>query len=289
MSSEAYEVTHVFGTTAVDRSPQRVVTAGFTELDACVALGIQPVAAQAWKTDEIIFPWSAPLIGPTPPMMLPAGDFFDLAAITDAAPDLIVVTSESIERDLFDALSAIAPTVASDRRDVFHTSWRDETRQIGRALGRSDAVAGLVASVDDEFAEVRTRLHTHDLSAAIVPGRYESTVYAYVHSATRSALVTELGFRVPAAIEPFAGGGDSADIAVAHLAALDCDVLIFLDSASDLVDDPDLAAHPAVRKGAYVVASPAASRGIEFSTALSLPFVLDELGEEIVGAARIAG
>ncbi|MFT3852851.1 MAG: ABC transporter substrate-binding protein [Ilumatobacteraceae bacterium] len=286
MRADPYAVPHLFGVTEIGGPPARVVAAGFTELDACVALGVVPVAAQAWKVAEIVFPWSTPLLAGATPTMFPPGEFFDAERIAAAEPDLILVTSEAVGRDQYDTLSAIAPTVVSDRRDVFLCPWPDETMQIGRALGRARAAAGLVSDVERGFAAVRAQIGGHGLSAAVVAGRHGATVYAYVHRATRRALLTGLGFRVPAAIEPFAAGGDSADIDVTEITALDCDVLVLLDSARDLVDDPDLTALRAIRGGAIVIAPPAATRAIEFSTALSLQFALAELGPHLVQAAR---
>jgi hypothetical protein len=54
-------VTHAFGTTFVPAPPKRVVSAGFTEQDDLLALGVVPIATTEWFGDEpyAAWPWGA--------------------------------------------------------------------------------------------------------------------------------------------------------------------------------------------------------------------------------------
>src|SRR5690242_17739378 len=53
-------VQHKFGTTTIPAKPVRVVTLGYTDQDAVLALGTVPVATSEWYGDQpgALFPWA---------------------------------------------------------------------------------------------------------------------------------------------------------------------------------------------------------------------------------------
>lgn len=62
-------IRHVFGETKIPGPPQRVVSAGFTEQDDLLALGVVPVAVTEWFGGEpfAVWPWAQPrLAGRSP-------------------------------------------------------------------------------------------------------------------------------------------------------------------------------------------------------------------------------
>ena len=65
-------VRHVFGETKIPAPPQRVVSAGFTEQDDLLAVGIVPIATTAWWGNEPfeVWPWARPKLGNAQPTVL---------------------------------------------------------------------------------------------------------------------------------------------------------------------------------------------------------------------------
>ena len=58
-------VKHVFGETKVPAPPKRVVSAGFTEQDDLLAVGVVPIAVTDWWGDQPfgVWPWALPKLG----------------------------------------------------------------------------------------------------------------------------------------------------------------------------------------------------------------------------------
>ena len=56
----AVTVKHVFGETTIPAAPTRVVSAGFTEQDSLLAVGVVPVATTEWFGGEpyAVWPWA---------------------------------------------------------------------------------------------------------------------------------------------------------------------------------------------------------------------------------------
>src|ERR1051325_10365379 len=64
-------VEHRYGTTTVDKAPQRIVTVGSTEQDVVLALGRQPVGVTEWYggPPDATSPWAQPLLKTKPPLL----------------------------------------------------------------------------------------------------------------------------------------------------------------------------------------------------------------------------
>src|SRR5690348_11981362 len=106
-------VTHAFGTTFVPAPPKRVVSAGFTEQDDLLALGVVPIATTEWFGDEpfAVWPWAQAKLGGARPTVLSIYDGIQVDQIAALKPDLIVATNAGVNDDTYQQLSAIAPTI----------------------------------------------------------------------------------------------------------------------------------------------------------------------------------
>src|SRR5919197_6375230 len=134
----AIRVTHRFGTTEIPSPPQRVVSLGYTDQAAILALGVVPVAIREFTGQQpsATWPWAQGRLGGKHPQVLPAGEI-DPETIAALHPDLIVGVSAGLTRDQYDVLSRIAPTISQPAQYVDHgTPWQETTRMIGAALGR---------------------------------------------------------------------------------------------------------------------------------------------------------
>ena len=65
-------VKHMFGETKIPAPPKRVVSAGFTEQDDLLAVGVVPIAVTNWWGDQPfgVWPWALPKLGGAQPEVL---------------------------------------------------------------------------------------------------------------------------------------------------------------------------------------------------------------------------
>src|SRR3954454_12694011 len=143
-------ITHKYGEAVVPEEPTKVISVGFTDQDAILALGIRPIAIRDWYGDQpdAVWPWAQDELGDATPTVLPAGarNFEQIAALQ---PDLIVGISSGMTRDDYDKLSRIAPTIPQSADFVdYGVPWQVLTETIAEAVGRSAQGAKLVADTE---------------------------------------------------------------------------------------------------------------------------------------------
>jgi iron complex transport system substrate-binding protein len=154
-------IKHAFGETVVDTAPARIVTWGWGNHDALLALGIVPVA-MPFSTygggENGLHPWveeRLAALGASTPTQLSDTSEIPYEQIAAAKPDVIVAVFSGITADQYALLSKIAPTVAYPDQ-AWSTPWQDTTRIIGQVVGRSGEAEQIVADtlkfVADETA-----------------------------------------------------------------------------------------------------------------------------------------
>lgn len=150
-------VAHAFGETKIPAPPTRVVSAGLTDADDLLALGVVPVAVTDWFGAEPfgVWPWAFPRLGGAQPVVLNLADGVQFEQITALNPDLIVATDAGLDRDTYTRLSAVAPTIPQSGRDAFFEPWKDRATAIGQAEFRHDDMQTLIADVDAKFGAVK--------------------------------------------------------------------------------------------------------------------------------------
>src|SRR5258705_5443748 len=84
-------VKHIFGETKIPAPPKRVVSAGFTEQDDLLAVGVVPIAVTDWFGGEpsAVWPWAQPKLGSAQPGVLNLHDWIQFDQIAAPKPDLI--------------------------------------------------------------------------------------------------------------------------------------------------------------------------------------------------------
>lgn len=142
-------VDHAMGQTRVPLDPQRVVVLDTGELDSALALGVTPVGAVTAFAD-----------GPFPTYLLDRTATIqrvgtisqpNLEAIAALNPDLILSNTVRHE-DIYDQLSAIAPTVMAESVGV---AWKDNLRLDAVALGRCQQAEELFDRYEQRLARFR--------------------------------------------------------------------------------------------------------------------------------------
>lgn len=104
-------LTHRYGVTEIEGSPQRVVSLSFIGHDFLLALGVRPIALRYWygSGEHGVFPWAEAALGDAEPLVL-YGDI-DIEQIALLQPDLIVGQWSGMTETQYQLLSKIAPTL----------------------------------------------------------------------------------------------------------------------------------------------------------------------------------
>lgn len=280
-ASAGYPVTidHVFGSTTVAAQPQRVVTVGFNEQDFALALGVVPVGTREFiGYDFARRPWAQDALGGTAVPTV-GGQELNLEQVAATTPDLILGTYAFLDRNTYDQLSAVAPTVGDLAADGAVT-WQQELAAAGAALGRTAEAQALTATVEQRFTDA-SAAHP-DFAGKTLALVFQLQGGYYVLEATdpRMRFFTDLGFTAPAV---------TGQIAAENTADLDADVVAVLGpTQAEFTADPLVANLDAVKENRVVYFGPFTgdfAGALGFSSPLSLPYALDVAVPRLAAAA----
>jgi iron complex transport system substrate-binding protein len=154
-------VEHAMGSTDVPANPQRVVVLDTGELDSALALGVMPVGAVSAFPDGRLPGYLDGMTGGITVVGTIAEP--NLEAILALEPDLIL-SSKLRHEEIYDELSAIAPTVFAETVGVV---WKDNLRLNAQALGKEAEAEALFEAYEARLAELREALG-QDLPAVSV-------------------------------------------------------------------------------------------------------------------------
>jgi iron complex transport system substrate-binding protein len=288
-----YPVTieHKFGETVIPATPQRVVSLGYTEQDSIVLVGVEPIAVRYafGPEDDVFFPWADAAAGDADPEILPRAEInFEQIAALD--PDLIMGVTAGLDETQYETLSAIAPTVVQPAEYVdFGTPWQVQTRIAGHVFGQADRAEEIIAEVEARFAAARdAHPELAGLSVALSGPSYEGEYPIHASSDTRTRWFTDLGLAVPAELDAIAGDQFYGTLSREQAALLDTDILVWQAGSAEerttIESDPVLAALAVVREGRAVFIEGSDYDALQFSSALSLPYLLDGFLPELAAA-----
>ncbi|MBD3003425.1 iron-siderophore ABC transporter substrate-binding protein [Streptomyces sp. 5-10] len=297
-ASGAFPVTveHAFGTTKITKAPRRVVSVGYTDDQAMLALGVRPVGMvdqypnPAGKKPDINtqWPWVKDKWGDTrPEVVMENGDsgpnYEKIAALR---PDLIVAVYSEIDKAAYDKLSQIAPTVGRTKgeKEPFSAPWQDNAVQIAKALGKEDEGTKLVQGIQDKLDAAKKAHPKFANQTAVVVSWYKNSVAPFTSTDVRGRLVTGIGFTYQTKIDKVADGKFFTVLSPERVDLVDVDRVFVINDKADqralkkfqLFGNLD-----AVQKDkvSYLLDSegPAVGAAISQSTLLSLPYAIDEL------------
>ncbi|MFT6391067.1 MAG: iron complex transport system substrate-binding protein [Ilumatobacter sp.] len=289
----AFPVTidHKFGSTTIEAEPTRVVSVGFNEHDFLLALGVVPVGLRDWYGDQPngVWPWAQDELGDAAPEVLSSNSltYEQIAALN---PDLIVGVWSGMTDEEYELLSEIAPTVAQpDMYDDYGTPWQEQTEILGRATGRSDVAADVVAGIEERFDDIRDEHPEWEGQTASVAFVTEDGPGAYTSQDTRSRIMIDLGFSIPEINDSAPAGSFYLQLSPEDISPLDVDVLVWVAGSQEGLDSiltklPTRVALDAVNEGREVFASIELGGAFSHGSPLSIEFALDELVPEINAA-----
>jgi len=271
-------VKHLFGETKVPAPPKRVVSAGFTEQDDLLAVGVVPIAVTNWFGDQPlgVWPWALPKLGDAKPDVLSLADGMQIDKISTLKPDLIVATNAGLDKDTYDKLSQIAPTIAQSGQEAFFEPWKDQAAAISQAVFKFDEMAGLVKAIEDKFTETgKNNPQFAGRKALLLEGALIDDSVHVLTPGWRSDFLTQMGLVIPPT-------GDSTISRDKMEGVLNqADVLIWATESDDqqaaLLADPTIAKLKATMRQRNVFTGKDLAGAIAFSSPLSFPFVADQL------------
>ncbi|MFD4173760.1 MULTISPECIES: iron-siderophore ABC transporter substrate-binding protein [Streptomyces] len=289
-------VEHAFGSTEVSKAPKRVVTVGYTDDQAVLALGVKPVGMvdqypnPPGQTPDINtqWPWVKDQWGDTRPEVVmkngDAGPNFE--KIASLRPDLIIAVYSEVDKAAYEKLSRIAPTVGRTKgeKELFSAPWQDNAVHIAKALGKEKEGAELVKGIQTKLDAAKKAHPEFGGQKAVALSWYKDSISAFTSVDVRGRLVTGTGFDYQTEIDKIADGGFSTELSPERIDLIDVDrIFVINDKAdTDALKKFELFNNlPAVKNGkvSYLLDSegPAVGAAMSQGTLLSLPYAIDEL------------
>lgn len=278
-------ITHLFGQTVIKAPPKRVVSAGYTEQDDLLALGVVPVAVTNWFGDQpfAVWPWAQPKLGGAQPTVLNLDNGINVDQISGLKPDLIVAINAGLDADTYQKLSAIAPTIAQAGGDAFFEPWKDQATAIGHAVFQADQMRAQIDGVDKQFVAVaQNHPQWKTKRALLMQGNmFQGTIVATA-AGWRTDFLNQMGLVIADSIKPYVSDRRAVIPRDQIKAVLDsADVVIWTtdnpDQQKTLLADPDIAGSQATAQNRHIFTTKDQAGAIAFGSVLSYPTVADQL------------
>lgn len=285
---ESRSISHQFGTTEVTGTPERVVALGITDSDTLLALGIEPVALRPWNGIDSVGAWAEDELGDAKPEVLSGTDEITVEQVAALDPDLIIDVSDAVDRERYDLLSKVAPTVVRPKGyPDYGVPWQVSTRLIGKATGKSEEAERLVEDTEAQIAHTRSKYPQLEgkTGVAVLPNP-EGGWWPYTPADSRGQFMKSLGFEMPPALAAKDDGSSFyLEVSEEQTDLLESDVVVAIiqPGQQKLVEDNALFQNLDVAERDDVVLAASAELGtaMSYGTVLSIPYVLDELAPRI--------
>ncbi len=277
--AEGVTITHKFGEATVPANPSRVVTVGWTDQDFVLPFGVVPVSTREFFENYNNYPWVNDATDGKG-VSTWGSDEIDFEAIAAQKPDLILAIYESIDKQTYERLSQIAPTViqSADYPDE-ETPWDVQLLTTGQALGKEQEARELVDRVRGRIDEARDANPEFDGKTLVVDfGPESGGHYLLPEGDPRRALFTALGFKTQEV---------DGDVSEEKLELLDRDIL-FVNGATkeQMLASPAFARLGVVREDRtlYTTFDSNLSGALTYSGPDALLYALDVLTPQLANA-----
>lgn len=302
-TTEGFPVTfeHMYGQTTLGSTPERVATWGFGSTEAALALGVVPTAMAEMPYgggDERILPWVSDAIaelgGDAPTLLDNTNYELSVEQLLATDPDVLLAPHSGLTEQEYKAVTDAGVPVVAPPEAVWSTPWRDAVTLTGRALGLEDQAKELVTDLDRQVSEAgAAHPEFADASVAYI-SELGGTYYLLLPSDPRVELLEDLGLTSSQSVLDLAYGEStfSTTVSAENLDRIDADIIVTQvdtpDALQSFVGSDTSKLLPAVAKGAvagFVGQEAGAAIG---PTALSLPYFLPTLTEELARATAVA-
>lgn len=284
-------IPHAFGTTVIERKPERVATVAWANHEVPLALGIVPVgfAAANFGDDDAdgLLPWVAERLAELEagtPVLFDEGDGIDFEAVAATEPDVILAAYSGLSQSDYDTLSQIAPVVAYSEA-AWATDWREMIRLNSSGLGMAAEGEALIRDIEADIAKAvaghpglqgKTAMFITHLDATDL-----SIVNFYTANDTRVKFFADLGLAMPRSVrEATAPGKYSGSISAEKIDAFDDVDIVVTYGGQILIDameaSPLMSRMPAIRHDSVVVLGANPVGTAANPTPLSISWVLED-------------
>ena len=293
-------IKHAFGTTTIEKKPDRIVTVAWANHEVPLALGVVPVGfARANFGDDDndgLLPWVAAKLkelGADTPVLFDEGDGIDFEAVAETQPDVILASYSGLSQSDYETLSQIAPVVAYPEAP-WSTDWRDMIRLNSAGMGMAEEGEALIAKIEGEIAETVCQYpHLKGKSAMFVTHLDTtdlSTVNFYTTNDTRVRFFKDLGLNSPKSVVDASRPGQfSGSISAERVDMFDDVDIVVTYGSRELLDamkgNPLLASMPVVKNNAMVMLGRNPVGTAATPTPLSISWVLKDYVALLAGAA----
>ncbi|MBE1532268.1 iron-siderophore ABC transporter substrate-binding protein [Actinomadura algeriensis] len=293
-------VEHFFGSTEITEAPERVVSVGYTDDQAILALGTKPVGMVDQYPNppgtapdiNTQWPWVKDKWGDArPEVVMKNGDSGpNFEKIAELRPDLIIAVYSEIDQAAYDKLSKIAPTVGRTKaeKEPFSASWKDNAVHIAKALGKEAEGEKMVKGIQDKLDAARKAHPEFADQTAVALSWYEGAVAPFTTTDVRGQLLTGMGFKGATKIDEIADGKFFTTLSPERMDLIDVDRIFVINDQADQAALKKFALFtnlPAVKEGkvSYLLDSegPAVGAAMSQSTLLSLPYAIDKMVESV--------
>jgi iron complex transport system substrate-binding protein len=280
-------IQHQFGSTTIERIPERIVTIDVQWTDVMLAMGVQPVG---YPVDPLMptsgVPWQRLPEGAT---ALSMADGVPVEQIVALDPDLILGAYSIADEAVYQQLSERAPTIATISADTDKvTPWQDLVRTAGKLLGQPDRAEQVIDDVDGTVTRTAEELpglkgRTFALAQYIVG---DSMYIVADEQDGSSVFFQELGMSLypPVLAEGQRTGDTRINVSTERADLLRADLLAFLVNGGDRADLADIPGFDQL-PGAVAVLDYATIVGLNTPSPLSIPYALEQLRPYLQDAA----
>jgi iron complex transport system substrate-binding protein len=275
-------VSHAYGTTDVPTPPEPARSFSRTWTDASAAPG-EPVATQI-VNDQFAdgVPWTpegTTIAEETVPVTVSSADLvttLGLEAVADKKPD-VIFAGYLPDKDTYDKLAAIAPTVATVGGGMVD-DWQTVTTTAGKILDKQNEAADAVTDVKDTMAGVAKK-YPAVKGASFAYAAYRAKSFTVIPSPqdASNAFFTDLGMVSAADRIKGTESGRGRAVSAENLDMLDVDFLPLWVAAEKPDDLPGWSALRPVRRGTAPELDTVTSTALGAPSVLSIPWVIDQL------------
>ncbi len=215
----SYTVEHAMGTTEIKGKPEKIVILTNEGTEALLSLGVKPVGAvKSWSGD----PWYDHIADDMEGVEVVGTESeVNVEAVAALAPDLII-GNKMRQENIYDQLSAIAPTVYSE---TLRGDWKVNFEFYAKALNMEEEGQKILGDYNNRITEIQGELGDKvNMEVSLV--RFMPGDVRMYHKDTFAGVILEdIGFKRPESqnIDDFA----EKNVTKERIPAMDGDILFY--------------------------------------------------------------
>ena len=189
--NETVTIIHDYGTTTVNKNPERVIVLDYGSLDIIDAIDAEDAVVGAAKNGlpEYLSEYNNE-------KYVSVGGIkeFDIEKVNELNPDLIII--EGRQAESYDDLNSIAPTIymGADSLD-FMGSLKKNAEILGEIFGKEDVVKEKLVEIEKELGKVSEKVKNENVDASVLMVS-DSSMNVYGESSRFNMIFNEFAFGV---------------------------------------------------------------------------------------------